>query len=137
MGFEWITLNKSCAVCLALEGYHDEEPARPHPMCDCDIFEEDDGLPPGTCWGEITLGADLYVNGVMTIPVRVYKICPNGDQVSDYFVMESSFEDWYEAFIEDDYEAWSDWHDDMHAQIHAMCERELEYRCTTFVDPTP
>lgn len=140
MGFQWITISRSCAVCLALEGYHDEEPERPHPKCDCDIFEEDEGIPPGTCWGEIAFGSDLYyIDGVVSIEVDVFKICANGMEVHDSFDMEKSFDDWYRAFIEEEEngEKWNEWHDELYARIQAMCEQDLEYECTTFVDPTP
>lgn len=138
MGFEWITLNGSCAMCLALEGYHDEEPERPHPNCDCDIFEEDTGYPPGTCWGEIEYDSELYVGGVVTIQIDVYKTCADGDEVHDYFVMEQTFDEWYQAFFEEENgEEWHEWNDELTERIHAMCDQELEYQCTTFVDPTP
>lgn len=138
MGFEWIVLNGSCAACLALAGYHDEEPARPHVKCDCDIFEDDPGYPPGTCWAIAELGSDLWIDGMMVIEIDVYKICPNGDEISTSFHMDQLFDEWYEAFIENPGgEEWADWHDELYARIDATCAGELEDRCTTFVDPTP
>ena len=138
MGFEWITLNGSCAACLALEGYHDEEPERPHPNCDCDIFEVDEN-DPGACWAIINDDdSGLYVDGVVTFEVDVYKVCADGNEVHDFFLMEASFDEWYEAFIEEDNgKEWDEWHDELHDRMLAMCEQELEYECTTFSDPTP
>jgi hypothetical protein len=142
MAFEWITLNGSCDACLALEGYHDEAPQRPHDYCDCeifdDIFEENEGLPPGTCWGEVDEGGDLYVDGVVMIAVDVFKVCADGDEVHGSFEMEQTFDEWYDAWIEDpNGEEWQEWHDEVWDRIDGMCAHELEYECTTFVDPTP
>lgn len=138
MAFEWITLNGSCAACLALAGYHDEEPARPHESCDCDIFEDDPGFPPGTCWGIVEIDSDLYVDGSIMIEVDVFKICADGDEVSTSFFTEQTFDEWYDAWFEDlGGDEWWEWHNEVDARIQATCAGELEDRCTTFVDPTP
>lgn len=34
--FEWISTG-GCESCDAMEGFYDEEPARPHPYCQCEI----------------------------------------------------------------------------------------------------
>jgi hypothetical protein len=138
MGFEWILLNGSCALCTALAGYHEEEPARPHETCDCDIFESDPGFPPGTCWGVVEIGSDIYVDGVVTIEVDVFKICANGTEVSTSFFIDQTFDEWYAAWFENENgPEWTAWHAEVDARIEGACAHDLEYECTTFVDPTP
>jgi len=45
---------------------------------------------------------DLYVNGIVTIEVQVFKICADSDEVSDSFDMEQIFDEWYAAWIEEE-----------------------------------
>jgi hypothetical protein len=138
MAFEWTTLNGSCAVCLALEGYYDEEPKRPHDYCDCEIVDEHETPTHSDCWATIDEDSDLYVDGIVTITVNVFKVCADGDQVQGYYDTEQTFDEWYAAWIENSGgEEWEEWHQEVWNAIDAMCEQELEDECTTFVDPTP
>jgi hypothetical protein len=144
MSFQWIAVSQSCEICLALEAYHEEEPQRPHPNCDCEIFEEifeeKQGFRPGSCWGEVSPydGWDTYVDGVVVKFVKVIKICADGDQVEGTIEIEQTLDDWMAAWIDDpNGEAWHEYHEEMWAGIDDMCEHELEDECTTFVDPTP
>jgi hypothetical protein len=74
----------------------------------------------------------------VTITVNVFKVCADGEEVDDFFEIEQTFDEWYDAWIENsDGEEWQEWHQEMWDEIDGMCEHELEYQCTTFVDPTP
>lgn len=135
MGFQWITLD-GCAVCLSLDGLFDDEPARPHVNCDCEIFEDLDGIDAGECWGE--LDGDLLI---LTEPLRIVtfvevtRICPDGQEVSDHFEIEESLDEYIDRL--DDPDVWAVAYQAMHAHIDGMCANELEWRCSEFVVPDP
>jgi hypothetical protein len=42
MSWEFISTG-GCARCDAMEGFYDEEPERPHPYCECQIIEHEEG----------------------------------------------------------------------------------------------
>jgi hypothetical protein len=136
MGFQWLTLN-GCAVCMALEGLYDEEPSRPHPNCDCEIFEDSDEYEPGECWGNIDseeweVDTEPYL---FRISIRVTLICPDGDTVHDYFDFEQTVDEFLEALEAPD--GWVELNDEIHDGIHGVCAGVLADECSTFVDPTP
>ncbi len=143
MAFEWVVVNGSCAACEAMVGLWDEEPQRPHDYCDCDVFEdifdEEDGLSPGTCWGDVDIDdPGTYVDGVVTMFVDVHYICGDGSEVDDSFTIEQSLDEWLDAWIDNpDGAEWEEWHEEAQERIHAMCEGELEDECTTFEVPSP
>lgn len=136
MAFEWVTLD-GCAVCMALEGYYEEEPERPHPNCDCEIFEDTSEYEPGECWGNIDseeweVDTEPYY---YRITIRVTLICPDGDEVHDYFDLEQTVDEFMEAFEEPD--GWIAINDEMHDRIDGMCAHELSWECSTFEIPRP
>lgn len=136
MGFQWMTLD-GCAVCLALEGLHDEEPDRPHPNCDCEIFEDTSAFEPGECWGNVDGEVwDTDIEPFMFyLTIRVTLICPDGDTAEDSFDMEETLDEYLDRF--EDPGGWEAFNDEMHDQIDAMCAGVLADECSTFVDPTP
>ncbi len=135
MGFEWLTLD-GCSVCMALEGYNDDEPERPHPNCDCEIFEGGDDLEPGWCWGDLD-GEPMVLTEPLRIVtfVTVTRICPDGQEVEDQFEIEQTLDEYIEVL--EDADAWDAAYDAMHDHIDAMCANELEGRCSEFVVPDP
>ena len=135
MGFQWLTLD-GCAVCMGLEGHWDAEPGRPHPNCDCEIFEDVEALEPGWCWGEIEGGPE-----VLTQPLRIItyfsasKVCPDGQEVTEYFEIEETVDEYIERI--DDPAVWDAAYDAMLDRIYDLCANELEWHCSEFVVPDP
>ena len=136
MGFQWLTLN-GCAVCMALEGMHDEEPDRPHPNCDCEIFESSEDYEPGECWGNVD--SEEWETDMepftWRLTIKVTLVCPDGDIADDYFDMEETLDEFVDRF--EDPDGWAEFNDDMHARIDGMCAGVLADECSTWVIPDP
>ena len=138
MSFEWIALN-GCAICQAMQGYYEEEPARPHPNCDCEIFDE--GRTVGERGEEFLYYTDEEPIG-FTSTWRVWVVCPDGIEHSDYVeIFNSNEASLYWAGHPEDIEGYTAYIEEFNAAIDgaiAAAQDEIEeIECTTFSVPHP
>ena len=70
-----------CEQCEALEGFHDEEPALPHPNCQCEVLAQTDpGQWQGAWWVDFPdFDPDDLSGGSVTVSSTVYIECVSWD----------------------------------------------------------
>jgi hypothetical protein len=85
----FLTVN-GCARCNAMEGYYEEEPARPHPHCRCEIGEEADLT--GSSLHEYYYQWQSYDRTTYTATYEIFVVCCGDDNTVVQDVVDITFE---------------------------------------------